>query len=75
MWLRDLTIDWGVELSADNYINTVIPERYFGVNIDSFNGAAKHLRPAQYNVFTDGSKTASGAAIYKGTAAIDELKI
>ena len=46
----------------------------FRINRDSFDGAAKHRRPSQYNIFTDGSKledrTGSGIAIYKGTREI-----
>ena len=55
-------------------VHETVPIKFFRLNRDSFDGASKHLQPAQYNVFTDGSKTSkgvgSGIAVYKNVQAI-----
>ena len=53
--------------------------RLFRVNVDSFSGAKKHLRPAHYNIYTDGSKTArgvgAGVAVYKNIRTVKDYSI
>ena len=48
----------------------------FRINRDSFNGDAKHRKPTQINVYTDGSRqneqTGCGYAIYHGKRALTE---
>ena len=51
---------WGLEsLEADN-IKAVSPMKLFRVVVDSFTGDKKYLNQSQYNIYSDGSKTATG---------------
>ena len=45
-----------LELKNTDTICETIREKYFKVNIGSFDGKKKHLRMAEYNVYTDGSR-------------------
>ena len=79
LWLDRKASEWGLTVEEDDGVNENVDVRLYGVNTDSFSGASKHRRPAQFNVFTDGSRTGEGVgagiAIYKGTAPLDEKKI
>ena len=46
-------------LEADN-IKAVSPMKLFIVVVDSFTGDKKYLNQSQYNIYSDGSKTAAG---------------
>ena len=45
-------------------------EAHYKINRDSFDGKAKHRKPTQYNVYTDGSKldgkSGAGVVVFKG---------
>ena len=79
LWLDKKSVEWDLGLDDDDGMNANVMTRMFGVNTDSFNGASKHRRPAQYNVLTDGSKTrdgvGAGVAIYKGAVPLDDRRI
>ena len=44
-----------LELKNSDTICETMREKYFKVNNGSFDGKMKHLRLAEYNVYTDGS--------------------
>ena len=52
-----------VELSNTDTITETMQEKYYKVNLKSFDGLMKHLRMAEYNVYTDGS-CGAGYSIY-----------
>ena len=66
--------EWGIDVRGTDRCNVTAWENGFKVNLDSFDGNAKHRQRTQLNVYTDGSKingkTGSGVAVYEGTREI-----
>ena len=64
----------GIQLEDLDKCHSVHWNPAFKVNLDSFDGTARHRALSQYNVYTDGSKyncrVGSGYAIYKGKTLI-----
>ena len=48
LWLDRKATEWGLAVEEDDGVNENVAVRLYGVNTDSFNGASKHHRPAQY---------------------------
>ena len=73
---KDLTETWDLIPGDTDRTIACVGDRQFRVVTDSFAGSSKFLPPAQFNIFTDGSKTnsgvGSGVAVYKHTDLIHE---
>ena len=67
------------EAVGSNRVQEVCDVCHFRVNTDSFDGTQKHLCPAHFNVFTDGSKTGEGVgagfAVYKKSVVVEEMSV
>ena len=65
-----LAAGWELEIGNDDDCFVRRGGKKYRVNTDSFSGARRHRAPAQFNIYTDGSKleghVGSGAAIFKG---------
>ena len=76
LYLCKLAADWGIESSRTDEIRDTVGSLLFRVNTDSLKGGKKHLRPSQFNLFTDGSRTrdgvGSGVVLYKHQTCIRE---
>ena len=59
-YLWDKVQGWGLETLEADDIREVSPLKLFRVVTDSFAGDRKFLTRSQFNVYSDGSKTASG---------------
>ena len=69
-FLQDKMDTFGIRSGQTDGCNTLMWDRKFKINRESFDGRAKHRKLTQYNVYTDGSKldgqTGSGLVVYKG---------
>ena len=77
-WLKILdgqSVDVG-EMEEDS-CRSIVWERKFRVNKDSFDANKKHQTPTQYNAYTDGSlihgRVGCGVVLYKGNAVQEEI--
>ena len=57
---RDLAEAWELTSEDTDRTTVCVGARLFRVVTDSFSGESKFLTPAQFNIFTDGSKTSNG---------------